>query len=436
MKSPMRPAPRRTQGGAATLVVVMVLFFIMAMMAAYANRNLVFEQRIASNYYRAGVALEAAEAGAEWALGMLNGLNVNGTCKADGVASTTTSFRQRYMVMGVNRAITPINPSTILPAADCVLNATSGWTCRCGAPGAAWVAPEVPAADRMQPSFGVYFPGLPPANAGVVKIFSRSCTSSSATACLNTESMAANMLGSARVSFDAAFVSALKMPPLVPLTAQTTVSAGPEGLGLHNTDPASNGLLLVAGDAAEPVGLREDRLDSLPGTPGRQALLIGDAELNRLAADLMFARFFGMQRAAYRNQPAVRRVNCVDDCATALLAAYAQGVRMAWIEGDMTLRTNIDLGTASSPMLVVVNGNLTLQGPMRLNGLIYAGGNVVWTNDSGDQALLTGALISAGSFQASGSGNVDLWYQASVMSLLSNQTGSFVRVPGSWTDDQ
>ena len=38
--------------GLAALTVVMILFFVMAMVAAYTNRNLIFEQRIATNSYR------------------------------------------------------------------------------------------------------------------------------------------------------------------------------------------------------------------------------------------------------------------------------------------------------------------------------------------------------------------------------------------------
>src|SRR4051812_22686104 len=105
------------QGGAATLVVVMVLFFIMAMMAAFANRNLIFEQRIASNYYRSGVALEVADAGGEWALGRLNGSNIDAACTAAG--NPTSSFRQRYLDIAANdREITPTQLG--LTSASCV----------------------------------------------------------------------------------------------------------------------------------------------------------------------------------------------------------------------------------------------------------------------------------------------------------------------------
>ena len=44
----------------------MVLFFIMSLVAAYASRNLIFEQRTSANNYRSTQAFEAAEAGLEW----------------------------------------------------------------------------------------------------------------------------------------------------------------------------------------------------------------------------------------------------------------------------------------------------------------------------------------------------------------------------------
>ena len=66
---PLRMTPGR---GMAALTVVMILFFVMALVAAYTNRNLLFEQRISANSYRSNRALEAADAGVEWTVAMLN----------------------------------------------------------------------------------------------------------------------------------------------------------------------------------------------------------------------------------------------------------------------------------------------------------------------------------------------------------------------------
>ncbi len=60
--------------------MVLLLFFIISLVAAYAGRSLIFEQRTSANQYRATQAFEAAEAGLEWALAMLNGGRISATC--------------------------------------------------------------------------------------------------------------------------------------------------------------------------------------------------------------------------------------------------------------------------------------------------------------------------------------------------------------------
>jgi len=419
--------PQQQQRGAATLIVVMILFFIMAMMAGFANRNLIFEQRIASNYYRSGVALEAAEAGSEWALARLNGTHVNATCTG---AGATTTFRQRYIdIEPSTRVLKPIVQANV--SASCVRVADQGWECQCPAGG--WVAADVAAATQMQPSFDVSFgaTGRP----GVVSIIANGCTGSQSDLC-RTDPAAANqqLLGAAVVRVEAALVSALKMPPATPLTVRQTVTDGVGALGLHNSDPRSSGLLLLTGGAA-PV-LNDDRLDSLPGTPGQQALISGDLTLGdvNLTDNKMFAMFFGMAPDQYQTQPAIRSVPCVAgvDCSGLLLAAYNRGVRIAWVNGPLTLTTNVTLGTPTAPMLLVVNDAVNIDAPLIFNGLLYARGNIVWNNSSGQLALLKGAMIGAGTFTATG--RVDLWYEGAIIDILSNAMGSFVRVPGSWWD--
>jgi hypothetical protein len=117
---------------------------------------------------------------------------------------------------------------------------------------------------------------------------------------------------------------------------------------------------------------------------------------------------------------------------TDLATAYGQGVRIAWINGAAALSSNVTLGSTADPMLIVVNGTLNVTGPMQINGLLYSRGNISWTNTSAQLSLLTGGLIGEGTLDSFGL--VDLAYDAGVMDVLSNKTGSFVRVPGSWRD--
>ena len=76
----------------------MVLSFVLLLTAAYANRNLIFEQHTSVNQYRSTQAFEAAEAGLEWAVALLNGGRVDDACVETG-NSTGFSFRQRYFVV-------------------------------------------------------------------------------------------------------------------------------------------------------------------------------------------------------------------------------------------------------------------------------------------------------------------------------------------------
>ncbi|MDC8772933.1 pilus assembly PilX family protein [Roseateles albus] len=424
----------RDERGAATLVVVMVLFLIMAMMAAYASRNVIFEQRIASSYYRAGVSLEAAEAGAEWTLGMLNGLKIDQACLASN--SATDRFRDRYLtISSTSRDILPAaivsTPGTATRkiVADCVrTEAQEGWACNC--PTGTWSAAAAPAsAGNMQPSFKVSLISPVANRAGNLRIESAGCTSSIAQNC-DADAMSSDMaLARSVVQLDAALLSALKVPPATALTVKGSINLGTNGIGLHNSEAISNGLLLLTSDDAVP-NLLETRLDSLPGTPVQQGLIFADPVLASASPEQMFKMFFGMSLKRYVNQPAMRQVTCSGDCGPALAAAYAKGTRLAWVRGSLDILSATVLGSATSPMLIIAEGPVRIDAGLELTGLLYARGNTIWTNSSGQPALLKGAMLVDGDLTVDGT--VDIWYQTSVMDELKNRAGSFVRVQGSW----
>ncbi len=424
----------KKQSGAATLVVVMVLFFVMAMMAAFANRNLVFEQRIASNYYRASVALETAEAGGEWVVAALNGGLIDAQCKPQ--ENGTSSFRDRYLSISSERAISiatplppalppPAPPPTPQPVAACINSEAQAWVCQCPADGVI-VMPAPAAATRLQPMFNVRFQPL--ARAGAVRVRIMACTDLTAN-CLPDNVAGSNMLAQSDVVFDVALLSALKVPPASALTARGAIDLGVPGIGVHNADPHTQGLLMQAG---QTISGQLDRLSSLPGAPAEQAMLKEDPSLSALGQTDVFARYFGMSASTYSRQPSVHAASCAADCAGALQSLIARGADQIWVDGDLRIASNVNLGTAVRPLLIAATGSITLDGPMIIHGLVFAGGDLSWINGTPQPARLGGALISAGSF--TGGGNVDISYSPGVLGLLSRQRGSYVRVPGSWTD--
>jgi hypothetical protein len=420
---PLTGGERQRQGGAATLVVVMVLLFVVAMMAAYANRNLVFEQRIASNHFRAVLAFETAEAGAEWALSMLNGGAVDGACMPS-AANSARSLRQRYLSIADDRRITPAVASF-----GCVHSDANTWACACP-DGGTLVPPELAAATQLQPMFSVsLLPALSYNRPGVVRMSVSACTDL-VSHCADGLVATSQSLAQADVMLEIGLVSALKLIPSTPLTARGSVELGSEGLGLHNSDRETGALLLRSGGALTGNLARSS---ATAGTPVEQAMASADASL-AIPADAMFKQFFGMSPAQYRDQPSVRRIQCNGDCSSQLLADYARGTRQIWVEGDLSLASNISLGSVSDPVLIISEGALTLDGPMLIAAVLYARGHASWHNSSAQPAQLNGALLSEGSISASGT--ADIVYQPSLIREIHTRLGSWVRVPGSWMDSQ
>lgn len=421
-----------SQQGAATLIVVMALFLVMALLAAYANRSLLFEQRLSSSYFRASLAQETAEAGIEWTLAQLNSTAVDDNCQP--AATGGTRFVDRYVqVDPQSRRIDTYVEQQIV---DCVRDAANDrWICHCPSPGT-WAPPAPLVTASIAPSFLVTLArgGRP----GTIGVAVTGCTDSVASNCaLNASTYKKSREQQATVNLSSAFafVSAVRTPPAAPLVASgqvTSAGTGPaEGLGLHNTDAGSAGLLLVSGGPV--TGLQDTRLDSVPGTQPAQALRSSDnATAN---ADLLWT-FLGARAPTYFKHPALRTVTCTAgvDCGPTLAAAYDAGMRMVLVNGPLSLTSNQTLGSAASPMLIVANGAVTLNGPMQISGMLVAVGGLNWENSSGMPSLVMGSVVVQGDVRTQGA--VDIVYQQPIADQLRNRIGGFVRVPGGWIDTQ
>lgn len=427
----VQPWPRPAERGAATLVIVMMLFLVMALLAAYANRSMLFEQRIANSYFRASLAQEVSEAGLEWAVAQLNGGAIDADCAP--VATGGSRFADRYLALsaedrGIKQASATLVTTTV---ADCRPTA-NGWSCHCPALGA-WTAPAAAGGLDTTPSFGIYIQPIPnsaPRAAGTIWITSMGCTSSVASTCVSALSNSRNSQAVSRQDALIALVSAVRSPPAAPLVAKGNVTvSGSGGLGLHNTDPRSAGLLYDLGGTAS--GFTESRLNSVPGTSTAQARIEHDESLTRSGTDQFFRMFMGATGDRYKNHPSLRTVACNGDCAADLAAAYTAGRRIMWVEGALRIESNQSIGSASDPVVIVANGDVTLSGAFELNGMLVSRGNVRWTNGTGTSRIV-GMLLVEGNLTTDGA--MDIVYQPGIANQLRNRVGSFVRVPGGWKD--
>jgi hypothetical protein len=395
------------QQGAAALAVTLVLLFISTLVAAYAHRNHLFELSASTNQYRTTQAFEAAEAGLEWAIALLNDPRpIDPACVAGSPGDT--SFRERHAV-----AASP-------PAAACVREG-SAWRCDCPPSGQPLVAESQD--QEPAPAFRVQVHAGP--STGLWRLAATGC-SRRAGACAPGEGTSAE--ATARLQVDLAFVPSPAAPPVAPLTVRGNVDAGGASLGLHNTDADTGGIVVHAGGI---VAAANARTSTSPGSPVQLAFVELDSRLAAPEPDRLFASIFGIDKALWREQPGVAHIACDGDCGEPVRAAIApgQGRRLLWVEGDLELSGAVTLGAPDRPVVLVAAGAVRLSGPVAIYGLLY-GRDIRWTGAGG--GMLRGAAVSEGGY--TGDAAPDFTYDAGVLAELRRSAGSFARVPGSWRD--
>jgi len=425
--APAGASSRRTaQRGAAALMVVMVLFFLVSLVAAYASRNLIFEQRISVNQYRSTQAFEAAEAGLEWALSMLNSGRVTAACAGSAVAADT-SFRERYLTFNANGTLTPrsyVSGASTLPLLPGCSRTASGWSCSC--PTNSLDVLTATAGPGSFPAFRVRLFGV--GQAGMVRVAVTGCTAA-VEGCLSGTTVGAG-LATATISQVVALKSGLFTPPAAALTSGGTIDlvAG-SALRVSNTDPATNGITVNAGGTVDATDLV---LSSVPGAPTAPTVLDADSTLSAPTADRRFANVFGMRPETYRRQPSALVFDCTVDCSAGTLrtAASLHPGRPLWVTGDLQLDSDGDIGSPTAPTVLVVTGNLAVSAAsVRIFGLVYSRA-ATWT--ASGSPLIQGAAIAEGNLAGTSSGAVV--YDPDILGLLTRGSGSFVRVPGGWRD--
>jgi hypothetical protein len=397
----------------------------MTLVAGIANRNHLFELRASANQVRAAEAFEAAEAGLDWAIAMLNGMQpLDEQCAA--VSSGGTSFRARFLsTHAATGAQTPVawtsGTSSVPQQAACVRQG-SGWACSCPA----GAQPMLPVPAEPAPAFIVHFAASPAA--GTVRLLSTGCTAP-AGACQPGSSAEAD--ATARVELTLGLLPGLARLPAAALTARGSVLAGSAAVGFHNADAASGGVTVQAGGSLVAPNVR---LGSAPGASPLHSVVEGDEGLQAVSPDRLFAATFGLDKALWRQQAAVEQLACNGECSAALSQVLGGGARrrMVWIDGSPQLSAPLAIGTPERPVIVVSSGAMRLVGPVQVHGVVHAAALEWQASGSAGTPLLRGAAVSEGGYQ--GSAAADLFRDAAVLSRLKADTGSFARVPGSWKD--
>ncbi|HEY6511429.1 MAG TPA: hypothetical protein VI032_05590 [Burkholderiaceae bacterium] len=360
------------------------------------------------------------------AIGLLSGGRVDAACVATNDLAHNT-FRQRHLTQNdVGEFAVPVGMATLRPT--CML-LEDGARCSCPAVGLPVLVPPV---GSLVPTFQLRFEPHVPAQPGVVRAISRGCSS------IGSECYAepgfANADAVAEVSVLLGLNSALATPPSAALTVHNTLNLNGGTPAIVNTDVPSRGITIDAGGPVLNSGLA--RLSSVPGTPGSASVLASDPSLSALAdGDRMFVSLFGMDRVTYRSQPAAVRVPCAGNCGSSIAAAVSQNPgRVIWVQGSATIDSAQVWGSAAQPVVLVIEGDLTVSNNLQLFGMLYlhgSGGANIWTTTAGT-TLIEGAVVGEGSLSVVGAPTIV--FNSVVLRTINLKQGSLVRIPGSWRD--
>ncbi len=452
----LNPA-RRIQRGAGALVVTMLLLLGSSIVVFYLNRGLIFEQKTSANQLRSTTAFEMAEAGVEWATGMLNQPNDVDPATCGFLSTANISFRRKYVQPNFTTNSEIDAATRAFPG--CKVDGTT-LTCSC---------PAVPGAnDESVASLGTAeLPGFTVAFSNVagdpeaVRVTATGCTAQTGsckpatttiTAAATNAATTGNSDANATVSVVLKLRPLLRAAPAAALTCGTSCAPGGNG-SVVNTDAATNGITIDSGSATTLNGSAS--VTTIDGIPWQNSIIQNDTALSALSssdtttcsqAEMFSAYFGGLTLAQYQASTSTKTITCTtaNACGDALVAAYNDGWRSFYMAANLELNdssglpnTTVDgvtkrtLGGPNDGVTLVTAGDTEINGNIRLYGLVFS--NNATANDTGfGTASINGAVITCRGYESTGNGTIS--YLGSAMTSARRATGILVRVPGSWKD--
>ena len=429
----------RAQHGSALAMAILLLFGTTLIML-YLNRSLIFEQKTSANQMRATKAFEMADAGIEWATGMLNNGAYIRASDCAPLPSSHVSFRQKYVQTSFYAATPNANflPTTqALPG--CQVSGPNTLSCQC--PDVPGSGPAATASfDSTAPGFGVSFSAVPdPAGpAGATDTMSVQITSVGCAAFTGSCPDAVSTEARSKVSV---ILKVRRNPfPPSPLTAGGTVTFS-GSIDVTNISPSTNGILINAGTTID-TGSAGNVLTTIPGQPWQNAIIPNDPSLSSLSGtgsdcsnSTMFQAYFGESIPQYRERAVEISCSSANDCGAKLAVAYTSSSNHAYYFPDGFALNNTfslaQLGSQSDAVSIVTPGSINISGNIDIYGLVFSN-NAIYNSAGFGNANIYGAVVACRDYQANGSGMLS--YDPKALDSLAKNTGVLTRVPGSWRD--
>jgi hypothetical protein len=405
-----KQAPKARQRGVATLVISGVLLFVITLAGIVAARTVLMETRVTANEHRSMQAFNSAQAGLDFYAALLA---LGGVDRTDGSISIPVDAN----------GLPIIDIDDFLDGGNCV-------------PG-----------GGVQFDFTFEGVGAP----GFFNVIS--------------EGFSDDCVGVRRIHQRLAIgLGELPDFPKFALIAAAGVAGGGNAHNMinpevnltiwtgQNHDPSQSNTLVS--NPADPCDYANDAVllkDCLPqgNQPGQVindkglSVIANDVNLALLAQDgEFFEAFFGETEQEFL-AAGKAEITSVADFGGLLSEGPVIGGSY-WVDGDLGFQTptigcstdvavteecgRADHDGEEMPSLLIVDGNLTIQGNPVVYGLLYVKGDLVVNGT----LRVYGAIVVEG--QVGGNGNVDSYFSSLTLGAVSTGLSAVTLVPGSWRD--
>lgn len=240
--------------------------------------------------------------------------------------------------------------------------------------------------------------------------------------------------GSSRViSQRVQFGSLLVTPGNAPLVTQGTVTLS------GNSDVANtySNTTITSGSSVSISGSSSTTVSS--GTGSTAGSIKSDVQSNNttianMSQSDLFATYFGNTSNGVKGAMAhVYSNSSSTNYSSTLNNMTSTSIWIDQVGGTASINGNTTIGSATHPVLLVVNGDFSLSGNVTIYGYIFVFGTNTIDSISGN-VTINGAISATGNLTMSGSS--ELTYAPDVLSNLQNTPSMryYAKVPGTWRD--
>jgi len=392
---PKHASPPRRQQGVASLLVALVLLVATTLMVLFTARSAFMEQRISGNEIRAKQAMQAAQAGLDYALAYLGepgGLDQNGNgtvdtvnaidFDSDGDGTKEASFRVLFCNTDADIPPCPATPADAFACDSGALSLTqkAARVVSCG-----WSDDNSARHVVTSLILGVSALSNPPTNPLIAKGTAFVGGSASVVNQFNNLTVWSgnSLAGASGLGAGQTFIRDPDLPP-PPLPDLDDPSTWDEYAAANPLPPTNTNWQCNNPEAGYVCTTNSNVLGP--------DVIESDSTLAHLTDAQFFEAFFGMSEDIYRATLPTREV-------TGSLSGSA-GNEVIWVDASSgTATLSGTFGSRLNPVVLIVDGNAAMQANTTIYGVLFVTGdlNVAGTPNTYGVTVVRGSITGSGS---------------------------------------